>query len=276
MFDKYREWIDKATAHAIVGDRALILLGDSLDILLDTTLAADSVICDPPYDFDAEGGPTLFGRKSKSSFVDMRERGLAKGFDHRILEAAALAPSMAVFFHNDQLAAISALLSNPRKVMMTADPEEPLYNSVFVDGPPLYDRSVLCGWSKLNPMPVANKHYVPDTELYIHAWRPPAFPQGDISDKGRFILAPVGKSEWDHPTVKPQKVMRKVVTNASKAGDIILDPFSGSGSTGVAALSLGRFFIGIEKDPEFYELTKERLSLAAQVPYGDGQQKGLF
>lgn len=258
-------------AHAFIGDRALILHADSLDVLLGTEVAADSVIMDPPYDFDASGGACLFNRTRKNYFNEMRAKGLADGFDHRILEAAALAPSMVVFFHNDQLSEISSALAAPREVFTMIDEEK-----VAEMAPPLYDRAVLCGWTKTNAMPVANKHYVPDTELYIHAWRAPAFPQGELNEKFRFTLGAVGKSEWDHPTVKPQKIMRKVVTNASKPGDVILDPFSGSGSTGVAALALGRFYIGIEKDPQYFELSKERLSLAAQVPYENGQQRALF
>ena len=254
MFEKYRQWIANASDHAIIGNRALILLGDSLEVLDDGGAAqADAVICDPPYDFDASGGPSLFKRDSKNYFNTMRDKGLADGFDIRILEKASRAPSMAVFFHNDQLAAMARFFDEAN-----------------------YDRTVLCGWNKTNPMPVANKHYIPDTELYIHAWRNPAFPQGAIEDKRRFIFAPVGKSEWDHPTVKPQRVMRKIVTNASQPGDVVLDPFSGSGSTGVAALALGRYYIGIEKDPEFFELSKERLSLAAQVQYENAKTPTLF
>lgn len=239
MENLYKDWITKARDSVIIPGRAVLLLGDSLEILSGTTLRADTVICDPPYDFDAAGGDSLFGRKNKTYFNDLRDRGLADGFDIQILETASLSDSMVVFFHNDQLSAISGFLSDR------------------------YDRSVLCGWKKTNPMPVANKNYVPELELYIHAWRPPAFPQGSIADKMRIIEAPVGKSDWGHPTVKPQRVMRKIVLNASNEGDIILDPFAGSGSTGVAALNFGRRFIGIEKDPDFFRIAAERVSLAA-------------
>lgn len=62
-----------------------------------------------------------------------------------------------------------------------------------------------------------------------------------------------------HPTQKPIELMKRIVVASSKPGDIILDPFNGSGSTGVAALSLGRKYIGIEKEKEYVELTKKRL-----------------
>lgn len=254
MLKKYMQWVANARDHAFIGDRALILLGDSAEILCGGDLAADSVITDPPYEFDAAGGPLLFNRKRKSAFNDMRARGLADGFDEMILHYAKRAPQMAVFFHNDQLPEISSFLAAE------------------------YDRFVLCGWRKTNPMPVANKHYVPDAELYIHAWRPPAFPQGEIADKKRFIDQPVGKSPYDHPTVKPQAIMRKVVLNASMPGDVVLDPFAGTSSTGVAALALGRFYIGIEKDPDFYEISKERLAgqSGEWLPSDERKQPTLF
>lgn len=258
MQEKYSEWIGKARDYAVLGDNALILLGDSLEILLGTSLAADAVITDPPYEFDASGGRNLFGRGEKNAFNEMRDRGLDKGFDMRILEAAALAPSMAVFFHNDQLLKMLGTLTAPRRELVPYDEENGHYAPIWHE--PFYSRFALCGWNKSNPLPVANKHYVPDTELYIHAWRAPAFPQGSIHDKARFITDAVGKSEYDHPTVKPQRVMRKVVTNASSQNEIILDPFMGSGSTGEAALMLGRRFIGIEIDKDFFEVSKNRLA----------------
>lgn len=273
MVKEYKEWIDKASDHFAIGDRALVLLGDSAKILRGTNLKVDSVITDPPYDFDSEGGPSLFNREYKSAFNDMRERGLSDGFDHEILKSAALADSMIVFMHNDQLFDILETLTQQK-----FPPIGYHYDDVRDTAETaLYDRFVLCQWHKENPMPVANKHYIPDTEIYIHCWRKPFFPQGELSDKGRWISAPVGKSKYDHPTVKPQKIMRKCVTNGSERGGVILDPFCGSGSTGVAALAMGRKFIGIEQDKEFFKIACDRVSIASgdRIP-DEGNQMGLF
>lgn len=266
MFEKYREWTDKARDHDIIAGKALLILGDSAQILANTSLSADAAIMDPPYDFESDGGARLFNREKKSAFHDLRERGLTNGFDPIILEKAALADSLAVFFHNDQLYEMLGVLTEPRRISVPYNEENGDYYSKEIE--PIYDRFALCGWNKTNPMPVANKHYVPDTELYIHAWRGEGYPKGELMEKRRFFFSePIQKSKYGHPTIKPQSVMRKVVENASKGGDIVLDPFMGSGSTGIAALSLGRFFIGIEIDPEFYEMARERISAAALVPY---------
>lgn len=63
----------------------------------------------------------------------------------------------------------------------------------------------------------------------------------------------------EHPTQKPFKMLQPLVELISNEGDIIFDPFSGSGSTGIAALSKGRNFIGCEIDDEYYDLSYRRL-----------------
>lgn len=62
-----------------------------------------------------------------------------------------------------------------------------------------------------------------------------------------------------HTTIKPQKLMTQLVGLFSDPGQTILDTFMGSGSTGVAAVSMGRSFIGIERDPEYFEICCRRL-----------------
>lgn len=62
-----------------------------------------------------------------------------------------------------------------------------------------------------------------------------------------------------HPTEKPVDLLRFYIENSSNPGNLILDPFMGSGSTGVAALSLGRKFIGFELDPEYFEVASSRI-----------------
>ena len=71
-----------------------------------------------------------------------------------------------------------------------------------------------------------------------------------------------GKDEKDHPTQKPQKLMRMVIERFTKDGDTILDPFMGSGTTGVACVQTGRNFIGIEIEPKYYEIAEARIAEA--------------
>lgn len=62
-----------------------------------------------------------------------------------------------------------------------------------------------------------------------------------------------------HPTQKPVKLLSKLLLSYSKVGDIILDPFLGSGTTAIACLKLNRKFIGIEKEPKYCEIARQRI-----------------
>jgi modification methylase len=66
-----------------------------------------------------------------------------------------------------------------------------------------------------------------------------------------------------HPTQKPEALLHRVILASSKPGDVILDPFFGTGTTGAAAKRLGRRFIGIEREVEYVELARERLARIA-------------
>lgn len=73
-----------------------------------------------------------------------------------------------------------------------------------------------------------------------------------------------GKSEPEHhETVKPLPLMELAVEHLTSPDETILDPFMGSGTTGVAALRLGRSFIGYELDPEYFEIAKKRIESEA-------------
>ena len=63
-----------------------------------------------------------------------------------------------------------------------------------------------------------------------------------------------------HDTEKPVKLMEILIENSSKENDIVLDPFMGSGSTGVACVNTNRNFIGVELDENYFNIAKERIN----------------
>ena len=65
---------------------------------------------------------------------------------------------------------------------------------------------------------------------------------------------------YGHPTVKPQAIIEDLVLNSSEEGDVIFDPFSGSGTTGAAAAKLNRSFIGFEKNEIYYDVSLQRIN----------------
>ena len=68
-----------------------------------------------------------------------------------------------------------------------------------------------------------------------------------------------------HPTQKPEALLHRVIVAATKPGDVVLDPFFGSGTTGAVAKRLGRRWIGIERDPAYIDLARNRIAAVQAV-----------
>jgi len=79
-----------------------------------------------------------------------------------------------------------------------------------------------------------------------------------------------------HPTQKPEKLLAKIILASSKKGDVVFDPFLGSGTTAVVAKKLGRKFVGIEIDEEYCCLALKRLELAENDKRIQGYEDGVF
>ena len=62
-----------------------------------------------------------------------------------------------------------------------------------------------------------------------------------------------------HPTQKPEEMLKRIILTCSKEGDIVLDPFLGSGTTAIIAQRFGRKWIGIEKEKKYVEIAEKRL-----------------
>lgn len=73
------------------------------------------------------------------------------------------------------------------------------------------------------------------------------------------VLAYAPPSQRDHPTQKPVPLMEQLIEIASPEGVLFLDPFMGSGTTGVAAMNLQRAFIGIEREPKYFDIACRRI-----------------
>ena len=101
--------------------------------------------------------------------------------------------------------------------------------------------------------------------------RLPCSPRNDAGSAARFFYcAKPSRSERgsfnDHVTVKPLALMRYLVRLVTRKGGIVLDPFMGSGTTGVAAIQEGMNFVGIERDPHYYEIASRRVNDAKPIP----------
>jgi site-specific DNA-methyltransferase (adenine-specific) len=117
-----------------------------------------------------------------------------------------------------------------------------------------------CAWRKTNPAPTNGQHlWLSSFENCIFAKRRKTkFNQSCKSSVWDF---PSGKSKV-HPTQKPLGLFEYLIESSSDEGDIIFDPCMGSGTTGVACANLGRKFIGIELDQDYFDIARERIKEA--------------
>ena len=121
-------------------------------------------------------------------------------------------------------------------------------------------------WHKLNPMPRnMNLHFVNSTEAWVYFTYKAK--TGTFNNDGKMmhdfyesaVVSNGEKKAGKHPTQKPIQLMEHFISLLTHESDVILDPFMGSGSTGVAAQNLGRSFIGIELSDEYFAIVQERM-----------------
>ncbi len=129
-------------------------------------------------------------------------------------------------------------------------------------------------WKKLNPPPnISCRAFVHSTETIIwakknlknskHKFNYSLMRElnGDKQMKDVWetsLTKPSEKKCGKHPTQKPMEILEKIILSSTDEGDLILDPFNGSGTTGIVASRLNRKYIGIEKEKEYFDLTIRR------------------
>jgi site-specific DNA-methyltransferase (adenine-specific) len=101
-------------------------------------------------------------------------------------------------------------------------------------------------------------------------------PTSQVSSVWRIPPVPMKeKLHGRHPTQKPLRLVRRALLAATAEGDFVFDPFCGSGTTGVAAKELGRFFVGVETEREYAELAGRRIGIAERgITQGEIQAIG--
>lgn len=118
-------------------------------------------------------------------------------------------------------------------------------------------------WRKTNATPLFCNKYLTDKEYCLY-FRDGGYcnPQ-NYEDAKTIFDEPINildKRQYDHPTIKPYKIVETLIKNSSLENDIVADFFLGSGTTCVAAKELGRRYIGFEIDEKYYNIAKDRLS----------------
>lgn len=126
-----------------------------------------------------------------------------------------------------------------------------------------------CVWIKPDSTPQLNgQGPAMGAENFVAAWCGKGFARWNAGGKRGVYTHLTNPSDRDggHPTEKPWRLMADLVKDFTDLGQTILDPFMGSGTTGVACAKLGRKFIGIELEPAYFDIACRRIEAAYKQP----------
>ena len=118
-------------------------------------------------------------------------------------------------------------------------------------------------WGKTNPSPMTNQRWLPDTEICLYFRESGVVLNNNYEYKSTFFISSLNvddKKQFNHPTIKPLNFVKKHLLHTTQENDVVLDCFSGSGTTCVAAKELNRQFIGIEIDKNYHKISVDRLN----------------
>ncbi len=250
--------------------RNRVLVGDCVERMRSMAPGSvDMVFADPPYNLQLAGDL----RRPNDSLVD----GVAEAWDKFGSFAAYDA------FTHAWLDAVRHVLKKDGTLWVIGS-----YHNVFRIGTQLQDldfwilNDVI--WRKTNPMPnFRGRRFTNAHEILIWCSR-------DKQSRYRFNYDAMKalndgvqmRSDWLlpicsgqerlredgrklHPTQKPEALLYRVILAATEPGDLILDPFFGTGTTGAVAKKLSRDFVGIEKNPDYAEIARERIERVQKV-----------
>ena len=221
----------------VIGD-ATIVHGDSRELLASGEFRpADLLVSDPPYRLTSGG---TSGRDWGGMFgSDKYDNG------GEIVTMVEFSEWLAKAYLALKLNADAYFFLNDKNVV-------PFWNEAAAVG---FKWHNLLAWKKPNAIP--NRWYMKNAEFVIYAYKGRAQKINDCS-AAQIIGAP-NPNTTGHPNEKPVGLLQVYIENSSKPGDVVLDPFLGSGSTAIAAVRSGRKFLGFEVEREWFDIAAARL-----------------
>lgn len=239
-----------------------LILGDMREVLPLLDERAKMCMSDPPYRLTAGGGKSMLGGILGADVYD----NSGELFD--MVEWADMAP----LIHD-------VLAEDANAIIMTSDREEAKARVAFEDTGFGFHRLLV--WDKITATP--NRFYMPNCEFALFLYKGRARRINDCGSKAKitcpqkdvshlYLADDVSAGERrPHATEKPVQLMSYWIGNSTDPGDLVIDPFMGSGPTIVAAAQTGRAAIGIEKDPKWFHVACARVAEAV-----DRGQVGLL
>ena len=237
-----------------IDSRNWLMNGDALknmDLLIRKGVKVDAIITDPPFNIVEKIGASnihLFKQGDKAVDTAMTEESMSfdVGFDQiswlsRIPKLLKQGGNLIIFNDWENMGDIAKELRS-LKIKVKS----------------------LNHWQKSNPCPAEwKRRFVAGREYFLHCTKggKNTF-KVDNLHKGCFTYPLTKKSEKSfgkHPNQKPLNLLTEMLEVLTDEGQTILDPFMGSGSTGVACKNLNRNFIGVELDNSFFDIAKKRI-----------------
>lgn len=227
----------------IIGD-ATLYCGDCLEIDVGVV---DHVISDPPYEASLHASKNnLRGPARVDTGPDL------KGLNFDPIDAIR---QKVVDLYSQSVSGWFIAFCTVEGVAKWAD----IVNSSTMK----YKRA--CVWIKPDSTPQLNgQGPAQGAENFICAWAGKGHAKWNAGGKRGVYTHCVNGQErhGEHPTEKPRRLMAEIIADFTNQGQTICDPFAGSGTTGVAAVQMGRKFIGIEKNPRYFDIMCERITQA--------------
>lgn len=245
-------------------EESQLILGDSFIILRKIKPeSVDMIFADPPY-FLSNGGITCQSGKmvsvNKGSWDSLSKNGTGFAEKHRFnrkwirLCKKVLKPNGTIW--------VSGTLHNIYSIGMALEQEGfKIINNIT--------------WQKTNPPPnLACRCFTHSTETILWARKNERnaryfFNYGKMKEMNGgkqmkdvwtgALTRPSERREGRHPTQKPEYLLERIILASTEDGQIVLDPFCGSGTTGVEALRFGRKFIGIDINKEYLQISQRRM-----------------
>jgi len=244
--------------YTISKDRHFNLLqGNVIDLLLKFDHKFDIVFADPPY-FLSNDGLTIQNGKISS----VNKGKWDKSFGYEYINN----------FNREWLTLIRDKMKESATIWISGT-----HHNIFSIGQILTELNFkilnVITWQKTNPPPnFSCRFFTHSTEQIIWARKNPKISHfynyelmREMNDGKQMqdvwtlpAIAPWEKKQGKHPTQKPLSVLSRIILASTKPNDWILDPFTGSSTTGIAANLFGRRFLGIDIEKEYLEISKKR------------------
>lgn len=224
--------------------------GDCLELMKNIPdNSVDLVVTDCPYHI-VQGGCTNIPRKDESSDIFNRRNTFTQAnaksgklFDFNDIEFKDWLPDIFRILKENTHCYIMINGRNMMKLQQEAEKVGFKFQNILV-------------WNKGNTTP--NRYYLNACEFILMLRKGNAKNINNMGTKNVLDIKNI-RGNKVHPTEKPFELMKILIENSSQENDVVLDPFMGSGSTGVACIKTNRNFIGIEIDEKYFKIAKERI-----------------